>query len=206
MTPAVTHIRDHTLAHTRPWLVVGKGPSSDRVRAVDLDRYNVLTLNHAALVARPAVAHFVDVEALADCLAKLDDAATVCLPWHPHFRFRAGEMTLEDWAGHPGFERLAYLAAAGRLTTYNATTAGKLPRRPGCHTVELRRFSAVAAFNLLILAGVRVVHSLGVDGGTEYGSAFDPKTKLANGQASFDGQLPFIRAAVRAAKVEWVQL
>jgi len=209
----VTHVHTLTRARPRPWLVVGKGPTADHLPAVDQTQYHVLTLNHACrVVPAPAVCHFVDVEAVDACKARLAELAgtetAVCLPWHPHHKFRAGEMDLGDWLDLGWYgDVLNPYRAAGRLLTYNATTAHKLPRLPGCHTVTLKAFGAVAAFNILVLAGVTQIHSLGVDGGTGYGAAFDGVDRLANGRPNFDAQLPHIRAAVAARPgVTWVRL
>jgi hypothetical protein len=57
--------------------------------------------------------------------------------------------------------------------------------------VKASYFSAEAALNLLAVAGVRRVRTLGVDGGSDYSRDFDDlkeKTLLANGRPSFDLQ------------------
>lgn len=198
MIPSViTHIHNHTAAHPRPWLIVGKGPTAARIFEVDVAKYHVLTLNHACLLVYPTLAHFVDIEAYRDCDKKLAEMtkATVCLPWHPHVRHKAAKPDLGDY-GIP----------TRRLVSYNATTAGKLPRMPGLPTIRLHYFSSVAAFNILGYAGIREVHSLGVDGGTEYAEMFDAKDKLANGRQSFDKQFGEIAFAVKRHKIKWTKL
>lgn len=198
MIESVTsYVGKHTAAHPRPWLVLGKGPTAERVAEVDTSQYHILTLNHACMVATPTVAHFVDIEAYRDCAGRLESTINpkVCLPWHPHVGNKAGKPCLTDY-GIP--ER--------RLLSYNSTTAGKLPRMPGLPTVRLRFFSAVAAFNILGQAGVREVYSLGVDGGTEYAPAFDAKDRLSNGRSSFDDQFGEIANAVKTHAMNWVKL
>lgn len=196
MRSAVDHVRELTAATPRPWLVVGKGPTADYICRVDADRYHVLTLNHACLLVPPAVAHFVDAEALESCRHQLLRLGChVALPWHPHRKYRPHADTLADypWAGEFG----------PRLLAYNATTAGRLPRHPALPMLRLRYFSAVAAFNVLIAAGVRNICSIGVDGGTGYAEAFDKKTRLANGQKTFDVQFAEISTAVKRNRVHW---
>ncbi len=193
----VSHCHTVTAARPRPWLVLGKGPSAARLADFDPSAYHVLSLNHACRLTPPAVAHFADLEAYYACedhLAALDECVA-CLPWHPHVKCKPGKADLSD-----------YELPASHTVTYNATTARKLPRYPGVHTVGLRFFSATAAFSILGLAGVRTVFSLGVDGGTEYAPCFDAKDRLANGRTSFDDQFKDINATVRHHKMAWTKL
>lgn len=199
MNDAVTHVRGVT---RKPWLVVGKGPSSDRIGDVDPRAFHVLTLNDACRLVAPDVAHFVDVEALARCrtnlraLSNRNYPTAVCLPWHPHekFRPRVRPLDAEDAAG------------CGVLISYNATTAGKLSTNVALAVVRLRHFSAVGAFNLLGAAGVHRLYTIGVDGGTGYGAVFDPADKLANGRQSFDAQTRELHLACSRWRIEWTKL
>lgn len=216
VTCAVHYIRHK--APQRPWVIVGKGPSLDdglSASAVPslLAQSNVLTLNHACTVVRPTIAHFVDWEAYADCMIDLAKEAhrsnspplCVCLPWHPHVRFKAGRMTLDEHVDDNG---IAYydFAQHGRLLSYNSSTAGSLPSHPDLYLVTVRHFGSVAAFNLLATAGVRTVYTLGVDGGTGYARPFDQKDRLANGRNSFDAQFPEIERTVAAHGIQWEKL
>lgn len=199
MKSVVDYVREMTREQPRRWLVVGKGPSADYICRVDTARYHVLTLNHACRIVTPAVAHFVDAEAVEDCLPRLrEDRFAIAVPWHPHVHFKAGEKTAVEYPWADEFSRC--------LMGYNATTAGKLPRHPTLPMIGLRYFSAVAAFNVLVAAGVRSIHSIGVDGGTGYAEAFDKKTRLANGQKTFDVQFAEITTSLRRNKVHWERL
>lgn len=209
MLPSVVgFVRHLTAATPRPWLLVGKGPSCARLAALDLSAYHVFTLNHACcLTPTFAVAHFVDVEAAAACenfllAAVARTAGRLCLPWHPHVTFKPATAPLVPSAN----AAVSAYQAAGKLVSYNATTAGRLPRHHALPVVTLRQFSAVAAVNVLALAGVKVVHAVGVDGGTEYHSAFAPADKLSNGRPSFDSQWPWIRKTVAEFGIAWRKL
>jgi hypothetical protein len=196
---AVHHVHVLTRTHPLPWLVLGKGPTSDRYAGLGDHPYHVLTLNHACRVPGVvALAHFTDWGTFAQCAAELADRrVTACLPWRPHVNYKAGERTLPELA--------ADLPSCPPLVSYNATTSG-LPKERGLNTVRLRFFSSVAAFNLLGQAGIRQVASLGVDGGTGYGRAFDASKILANGRRSFDDQEAEIRRACREFKMKWRRL
>lgn len=206
MTGVVSYVRE--LTH-KPWLIVGKGPTVDRVTEIDTSLYHCLTLNHACAVVVPDVAHFVDLEAMQDCMAALlrDEcraATRLCVPWHPHVKCSPTKKTLEQCKLEEPI--LTAYAGADRLLSYNATTAGKLKAAPFLPVVRLRYFSAVAAFNILAMAGVHEVFSIGVDGGVGYGRVFDTKDRLANGRKSFDDQTREILETCRRFKIHWIGL
>jgi hypothetical protein len=73
---------------------------------------------------------------------------------------------------------------------------GKLP------TVRVRLFSAVAGLNILALARVKRVYTLGIDGGTEYAKCVPAADRLANGQDSFDVQFKELRRTHRVLGVK----
>lgn len=195
MVAEIKELADNKL----PWLVVGKGPSSDRLSELDLAGFNVVSLNHACLVAEPVIAHFVDVEAIRDCLPFLRTCkAKICMPWRPHVRFVAGKKVLTDY----DFVQ----EQPWRFIGYNSGLTGRQLWHASLSTLELRRFGSTAVFSALALAGVSTIHSIGIDGGTSYGSVFNTKDKLANGQPSFDTQKPILQLICRKHKVTWVRI
>lgn len=202
---AVTALRGHAAAD---WLVLGKGPTAVRVAELPPQHYRLLTLNDAVRLAPTPLltfAHFTDYEAWrrqAGYVAERD--FTAVLPWLPHQRMKPGPDTLLALCRRD--RDLQWLLAQNRLLCYNSTLAGPKKRRPGLGLVRVRLFSAVAAFNLLGAAGVRKVHSLGVDGGTEYAPCFDPAHRLANGRASFGPQLPELKFALKRYGMTWEPL
>jgi hypothetical protein len=59
----------------------------------------------------------------------------------------------------------------------------------------------------LLEAGIKLIHSLGVDGGTGYSAWFDATDKLANGRTTFDDQFPEIqRLLAKRPGVVWKRL
>ncbi len=210
---AVDFIRAKQAASPRPWLVVGKGPTSDYICRIDPAEYHVLTLNHACKIVTPAVAHFVDLEAYEDCVPTLAGTdAAVCMPWYPHTHNRPGTHNLFD-LGLPkttlsllGHQLLLAVEREKKLIGYNASTASNLKGSTKLPNIKLRYFSAVAAFNLLAASGVREAHTLGVDGGIGYGDAFDKKDCLSNGQASFDVGIREIVRTVSTTGMRWLKL
>ena len=200
----------------RPWLILGKGPTSDLFETIDETKYHVLTLNHACRIPKTvALAHFVDIEAFHECGNKLaQDETSVCLPWYPHTASAAGTRTLIDYCSllsdeFPKLQSLGWLLARDRLFSYNASTASnRKVHKPNQHlpSIRLRFFSAVGAFNLLAAAGLKTIVTLGVDGGSGYGRKFDTKDRLANGRASFDDQTSQLLDTCRRHRIQWVKL
>jgi hypothetical protein len=198
---------------SRPWLVLGKGPSLDLRDCFDLDRFHVLALNHACRVWPATCVHFMDLEAYLDCRADvlsadgvvLPHVPDVVLPWVPHRNMGPGHFTLEELV-RDGWGGLDHLAAAGRLWSYNSTRVPRQRHHPGLRRVRVRYFSAVAAFNLLALAGCKEVYTLGIDGGTSYAAGMDPRHCLANGRDSFDCQFQEIQRTLARHHMVWVNL
>jgi hypothetical protein len=181
-----------------PWLILGKGPSFARRNEFDLSRFRLMSLNHAAREQPVLVAHVIDLDVVEACADAIEqNARFLVLPWYPHVHNVVGNRTLLEAV--PGVPVLQRLEREGRLLWYDLSTS---PIRHGtAPVVEATYFSAEAALNLLVAAGVRSVRSLGIDGGASYSSAFDDlrdTTLLANGRTSFDLQFEgFARTILR---------
>lgn len=187
----------------RLWCIVGKGPSCDRRQEVDWSRFYIVTLNHACRVVTPHLAFFVDYEAFAACLDLLEGQGTAVLPWRPHVQCRPGQKTLADYALED--QRVRKMWREGRLLGFNARPAHVQPH-PQLNFLLVLRFSAVPAFHLLASAGVPTIHSLGVDGGTQYGRDFDKADLLRNGRASFDDQFEVLLPLLQKYRTRWLKL
>ena len=171
-----------------PWLILGKGPSFASRQSYDLSGYHLLSLNHAVREQPVLVAHMIDLNVVEACGDVLESQARfLVMPWYPHVHNRPGSRSLE--ALLPSSPPLQRFARSGRLLWYDLSTS--LVRHGAGPVVNASYFSAEAALNLLAVAGVRRVRTLGVDGGSDYSPDFDDlreKTLLANGRPSFDLQ------------------
>lgn len=201
-----------------PWLLLGKGPTFSHAASVDLRAWRTFGLNHVCRDLPVDVAHAIDLDVIDQCGSRLlTQAGVVVMPWRPHVadphrpdwvRRKAhvvSPRTLEQLAEtHPV---LRQLARDGRLLWYNLSTAPDA--RPGAPIVRVRHFSAVAALNLLALAGARTVRSLGIDGGDAYAPDFADLaqvTRLAGGQRSFDLQFAEIGRTLVTHPVSYAPL
>lgn len=187
----------------RPWLVLGKGPSFAARRSFDLSRYATLGLNHVCCVQPVDVAHVVDLDVVEQAGDALEaNAGVVVLPWFPHVRTSGGALGTTP-VTRPSSRSLSELVATvpalgrlartGRLLWYNASTARTV--QPGCPVIRTEYFSAVPALDLLAVSGVRVVRSLGVDGGDRYSPEFralEGPTLLTGMWKAFDPQFTAI--------------
>ena len=198
--------RSQGLVLAQPWLIFGKGPSFARRKEFDLSGYKTVALNHAVREQPVDVAHLIDLDVLHDCAREIEaNARFVVMPWIPHVNCAVGDKTLGNLVRDDS--ALRRLSESGRLLWYNFGTAkspnGEEP------VVPAGWFSAEAVLNLLAMAGVRRVRSLGVDGGISYSSEFDDladKTLLANGHESFDRQFANIARTIATTGIDFAPL
>ena len=191
---------------SRPWLVLGKGPSFSKRGQFDVGQYYTLSLNHAVREQRVTVAHMIDYDVVAACGETiLQNAEVLVLPWFPHVDNRPGRRSLEVLSRvNPLLHRMN---EEGRLLWYNHSRA---PHQHGdSPVVRVKFFSAVAALNLLAQAGVRTIRSLGIDGGATYSQEFTDlkdKTLLANRRSNFDRQFEEIARTIATTGIDYAPL
>lgn len=190
----------------KPWLILGKGPTFNARHQFDISGYDCISLNHAVREQPVAVAHIIDIDVVPLCSeALLSNAEVLVMPWYPHVKNLVGTRTLADWVSE--IPALQTLDAQGRLLWYDLKSA---PIRHGDRpVVEARNFSAEAALQLLALAGVRTARSIGVDGGTQYGTAFDDLanvTRLNNGHPSYDLQFEGFARTIYTTGIDYAPL
>src|SRR5262245_29160944 len=81
----------------RPWLMVGKGPSSALLDRLDLRPYIRMSLNHAVRELKVDVPHFIDLEALeATADAVRNTADWLLITKYPHRNFAPVSKPLEE--------------------------------------------------------------------------------------------------------------
>jgi hypothetical protein len=188
-----------------PWLILGKGPSFSKRNDFDLSTFLMLSLNHSVREQPVKLAHIIDLDVVHDLGEILErNAEYLVMPWRPHVHNRPATCDLEELSiSNP---TLRHLAEQGRLLWYNLSSS---KAREGSPVVKARYFSAEGALNMLALAGVRTVRSLGIDGGTSYSSAFDDlkdKTLLANTRTSFNEQFQEFAKTILCTGVDYAPL
>lgn len=182
------------LSADTPFVVLGKGPSFSLRHQHDLSGCQLVSLNHTVREQRVQIAHMIDIDVVEDCEDCLwDNCEWLIVPRRPHVNCRPTPLTLEDFV--QTMPILARFAAAGRLLTYSLWS-DRSDRRPA--KVQ-GTFSGSVVVNLLGQLGVKHVRLLGVDGGTDYSTAFhdlNEKTLFRNQHTSFDIQFSEIQKSV----------
>lgn len=185
---------------TKPWLVVGKGPSFSKIAEVPPD-YEVLSLNHSvrelAVMKRPVtLAHAIDLDVIRQLSPEaLAHPRYFVMPFHPHIQFNATPNTLDSLA--------AVKPILDRLLWYNLVTAKAHDSSP---VVQTAYFSAEAAVHLLALAGVKKIRTIGVDGGDKYAGEFKDLKPFTGGHKSFDIQWEGINRTVKKFGIDFAKL
>ena len=190
---------------SKPWLILGKGPSFRKTSGVDLSGYHTCALNHVVRQLPVTLAHLIDIDVVADCAADFDkNARFLAMPFRPHFKNSPSDKTLPDFIRE--LPVLQKMARENRLVWYNLSTSSPHGDSP---VINAKFFSAEAALNLLVACGAKVIRSLGVDGGQTYSHHFDDlkgKTLLANGHQNFDRQFKGICETIRKSGVLYAPL
>jgi hypothetical protein len=179
---------------SKPWMILGKGPSFAERDKQPLHEFHLLTLNHSIRDVHAKIAHIVDIDVVHDCEDILVERCDyLVMPRYPNVQGRSGFAALEEY--FPASAALRTLDADGRLVWYNISTAHtKVGSSP---VIPARYFGSEPALALLGEIGCTTVRSLGIDGGTGYASSFAGDaalTHLANGQPSFDMQFGELRS------------
>lgn len=191
---------------SRPWLILGKGPSYSKRNQFDTSGYCTISLNHVVREQPVTAAHVIDYDVVEACSEAIERHADVLImPWFPHVKQRIGKDTLDDYLKKNRV--LQRLDQQNRLLWYNLRTAPNA--RPGCPVIDVGFFSSEAVLNLLATAGVQRVRSLGIDGGASYSREFEDlkdDTLLAVRWKTFDHQFAGIAKCILNTGIDYAPL
>jgi hypothetical protein len=208
----------------KPWLILGKGPSYELKDQYDLEEYNVFGLNHTIRDQPLRICHAIDFDVVELCWEVIEkQAAFLVVPYFPHFSNKPSDKSILTLIEEQ--PRLKDLEAQGRLLWYHKTSQdihteesaqrrlNQLDRnecaKDGRPLVPVVYFSAEAALNLLVMAGIKKIRTLGIDGGTQYSKAFADlrdKTLLSNGQPSFFKQFRLMNHTILFKQIDYSPL
>lgn len=184
-------------------VILGKGPSSDRTTAeIKFGGTQVVIALNDAYRLTPAftAVHFTDYEAAKR--ADFDHKREVICPGHPHINNKP-DPTRDAFSMLDDCPVLRRAYDRSDLYCYTGSTAKgkKFGKGWAGPIVTVKLFSAVTVTDLVLLAGAKAIHYIGVDQGQGYGKKFQDLTPLTNGRKSFDGQFPLINRMAWAAGV-----
>lgn len=197
----LSFFKDYKLDKTKPWLIIGKGPSFDELLLHDLEKYNVLGLNEVCQIVKCQIGHFIDVEVLSHNF--IENCEAIVSPVRPHKNCKVSNRFLTSYYFIPYHEELN---ALNKLYCYNCTTYKGAHFTDFGPVVKVRYFSVEAAFRLLAMSDVKKIYTLGIDGGTTYATAFQHLKPLRNGRKSFTEQFEELEAIVAKFDIDWKEL
>lgn len=189
------------ISKNKPWLILGKGPSFSKIWDIHLEDYYLFGLNHVINKIYCNLALFIDLEVIKNLYTW--DCDNLIVPYHPHLNCRPTNRTLKEWIVVESY--LEFFANGDRLYTYDLSTY-KGNDKIGGTEIRTRYFSAESAFRILINAGVKQIHSLGIDGGTEYANEFSDLKPLTNGRKNFNDQFKEINSLIEMNNIEYKAL
>lgn len=197
----LSFFKDYKLDKTKPWLIIGKGPSFVERSLHDLEKYNVLGLNEVCQIVKCQIGHFIDVEVLSHNF--IENCEAIVSPVRPHKNCKVSNRFLTSYYFIPYHEELN---ALNKLYCYNCTTYKGAHFTDFGPVVKVRYFSVEAAFRLLAMSDVKKIYTLGIDGGTIYATAFQHLKPLRNGRKSFTEQFEELEAIVAKFDIDWKEL
>lgn len=185
----------------RPFLIIGKGQTFDKVWGLDLNKFYTFGLNHVCEHLKCDIGHCIDLNVLS--AEFVENSSSVLIPWHPHIKFRVSKDDLNQWACRN--ELLTECLNKDKLYYYNSSTyKGYCPFEN--EIIKVKFFSGEVPFYILGLCGVKRIFSLGIDGGTEYSSYFRNLIPLQNGRQSFDESIKMIYKSCDKFGIDWIRL
>lgn len=206
--------------NSKPWLILGKGPSYSLRENYNLADFNIIALNHVVRENKVKLANCIDLDVAISCADEIiANADYIVMPLYPHINCAPQNEALDALIKkHPELQKIEdagkFLWYDMQLVDFNNLRNIKLRNellngkrlknnRP---IVPVSFFSSEAAVNLLAMVDVRRIYTLGVDGGQTYSTKFDDikdKTLLANGQKTFSIQFGPIARTILAKNIEF---
>jgi hypothetical protein len=185
--------------YDKPWLILGKGPSFEKALdgSVNIDNYNLFTLNHAGLYIQSKICNVVDLDVISKQL--LLNCEYLTIPFHPHINFKPSLKTLDKFKLDIDSDRLLF---------YNLSTwKGEVPYNDK-YIIQTKYFSSETAFEILAVLNIKSIYTLGIDGGNDYHSNFKKLglKPLTNGQKTFDIQFKRLNEICNKHKLTWGKL
>ena len=179
---------------SKPILLVGKGPSFDMYENILPCKYHVIALNHVGAKIASDVTSIIDIEVMIQVGHLIEkNTKHLLVPYIPHYKFNAGDKNIVQYASE--IPSLKKMHDEGRVVWYNLNTTN-IKKEGSVHYLAGIN-SGDTLFGILACNQIRIVHSLGIDGGVKYSDQFADLKPLTNGQNSFDAQSALIKSAER---------
>ncbi len=190
------------------WLILGKGPTFQRLDEFDIREFRLAALNHVVREMPVEISSIIDLEVIRDCGEYiLANAKYLVMPRFPHLDMKAAGRPLESF--FDDFPVLQKMNEQKRLIWYNLSSISCTEPILGAPIVDGISFNSEAVVSLFGQSGAKFIRTLGVDGGTNYAGSFNDlneKTLLANGQPNFDVQFTGLAQSIRKYDLNFAPL
>lgn len=173
----------------KPGLIIGKGPSFDRLTKdnFDLSTYLTVGLNHVVRNVPIDILSAIDLDVIEICSEEIyKNAKILAVQYYPHIDSKPSEKCIFDF--FDSFPVLKTFYDQNRLLIFNGFPRKNRPKLQGAPNCVAKFFSSEAAYDLLVLLGVKQIHTVGIDGGKKYSRNFSKLTSLTNNRSSFGDQ------------------
>ncbi len=196
---------------TKPWLILGKGPSFKKIFTIDYENYNIFGLNHVGNLIKCDICHFIDIDILNGTI--INNSKNLLCPWHMHENSKVMWKTLSYAIKYNPMFSIAE-SLKNNIYWYNCSTwkgqhfTQQSIRIIKPEIIKVRYFSAEAAFQILGMLGIKKVYSLGIDGGYAYAKDFIELgiIPFSNKRKTFDDQFKMIEATLQQFNMKWERL
>ena len=138
---------------TNKVLIIGKGPSLDRLTDVDLNDFTTIAINDAVCVSRPNFLHLTHYEDYPRLAPFFGRAGALVGPYYP-----ISKPPLKDYKFLGDLPKHQFTFGYN-LNMYSAPKVGDSP------SVSIEGFSIQPIVELLALKGIKFIRTIGVDGG-----------------------------------------
>ena len=185
--------------HKKPWLVLGKGPSVDKVESVELRKYNVWSINQTLrLIPRADVWACSDYECFTDIPTGMIYSQFFYMQSTPRWRNKPDSGNIHTFINH----NYSLKALEKMDMVFSLDFNGEERLFPEeSFTMDI---SGAMAFQILGRLGVKEIHSLGLDGGEGRSEQFNESHKIDGN--SYDLHFERVRHWVNFYNINWVRL
>lgn len=183
--PNVSEIKSLLDWKSKPVLLAGKGPSFSARPLGLCERFHVVGINQAASHQHCELAVMNDIEPWLGT-QPINAEMALALPSWPHWHQRPGGYDIQQWTALE--TSLESLCERGRLFAFDMQLLGQR-KYPDESPILAVYSSTESALQILAMAGVRRVHTVGIDGG----SALAPEFASQQAADTYDGQFQRFR-------------
>jgi hypothetical protein len=184
----------------KPWLVLGKGPSIDRIKTIELHNYNVWAINQTlSLIPKADVWACSDYECFTDVPTGMIYQQFFYMQSSPRWRNKGESGDLNSFINHNYVLKMLLQ----RMGIFSLDFDGEKILFPDKNPFTLD-ISGAMAFQILGKLGVKEIYSLGLDGGEGRGEVFEGSHKIDGN--SYEIHFERVQHWTKELNINWTRL